>query len=60
VERIIAEFACASKDSIQHHVVMREMAQEQGLGEIGRVLEVVEETALGNLGCRDDLVDRRV
>src|SRR5262249_30602883 len=57
LQRIFVELVAAAEDVFEHLAVLRQVAQQQALGQLALVLEMVEEAALGDTGCRDQLLD---
>ena len=58
VQRVVVQFVAAAKELVEHRAVLLEVALEQRLREIGLVLEMIEEAALGDADRGDDLLDR--
>src|SRR5262245_43039570 len=58
LQRIFVEFITAAEDVLEHSAILGEVAQQQPLGELTLVLEMVEEAAFRNTGRRNQLVDR--
>src|SRR5262245_10331863 len=58
LQRIFVELVAAAEDVLEHDVILREVAQQQALGELALVLEMVEEAAFRDAGRRDQLIDR--
>ena len=58
MQRILVELIGASEDLVEQCVLARDIADEEGLGELTLVLEMIEESAFGNPDCGDQLLDR--
>ncbi len=58
LQRVFVELVAAAEDVFEHLAILREITQQQPLGELALVLEMVEKAAFRNAGCRDQLVDR--
>src|SRR5262249_25630319 len=58
VQRVLVEIVAAPENGLKQFAILREVTQQQALGEFTFVLEVVEEAALGNTRRCDQLVDR--
>ena len=58
VQRILVKLIAAPENVVEDRPVVREVAQQHRLGELGLVLEVIEEAALGDADRGDQLLDR--
>src|SRR5262245_10349305 len=58
MQRILVEFIGATEDLVEQGVLARDIADQEGLGELALVLEMIEESALGNSDGGDQLLDR--
>jgi len=58
VQRIFVEIVSAPENAVEQLVVLLEITQQQTLGQLALVLEVIEKAALRNAGRRDQLFNR--
>ena len=58
MQRILVELIGARKQLIEQRVLALDVADQQGLGELALVLEMIKESALGDADGGDQLLDR--